>query len=582
MTNDNDRHKKNTKTLQGMYLPEPDSEAGKRREKIFRTLDAQPHHRAKMKEKHARSLATFRAQLESGAGYVADEKLRCFLGEYYNRLMQFGSSYLPASFEVGEAFFDFPKEFAGLLLLSEEDYLISFEDFLSYVTEPDSPLADIGDAYKLKDRLIYNINNIDHLGELLMQTGSGSSFTMQSASVVRRGDELAVLMSLGELPCTETQELISKSTEIKFNSNKPRLSPSAGNQTNKVYTNPVMLEGAPELLQVIAMCRFNIIERRLEARNLMREMEQGFFIVTDVREVYNQLSPEKQEDLIQSGNMQLDAVETVWEIAKTLVLFPAYLSARVSFLSSENKSTRLALTTKNSLKVKRSFEKALPSSRIIFKRISAIRIERQAISLTGRSYTPPLFQVPVAGFWRYFGDSTRQGHDEYGNSVFGKTWIKPHLRHKDKEEPTSKVVYIKSSLTYAKRLLEKYKSQAVQNLAAQEGHSTTGNEESLLSEDASFVYVFRCPAHGTDIYKVGYTDRDPELRARELSSSTASPVQFLVVQAWAVTNGRLAESSAHKALESMRLSSNREFFQSKYFLLRAALEMSIRPWLLES
>jgi len=41
--------------------------------------------------------------------------------------------------------------------------------------------------------------------------------------------------------------------------------------------------------------------------------------------------------------MQLDAVEVVWEIAKTLVLFPAYLSARVSVLSSENKSTRLAL-----------------------------------------------------------------------------------------------------------------------------------------------------------------------------------------------------------------------------------------------
>jgi len=66
MTNNNDRHKKNTKTLQGMYLPEPGSEAGKRLEKISRTLDARPHHKAKIKEMHARSLATFRAQLESG------------------------------------------------------------------------------------------------------------------------------------------------------------------------------------------------------------------------------------------------------------------------------------------------------------------------------------------------------------------------------------------------------------------------------------------------------------------------------------------------------------------------------------
>jgi len=91
----------------------------------------------------------------------------------------------------------------------------------------------------------------------------------------------------------------------------------------------------------------------------------------------------------------------------------------------------------------------------------------------------------------------------------------------------------------------------------------------------------RCHAHGRDIFKIGITDIVPEVRARELSAATATPTHFLVVQAWAVSEGARAESAAHEALERFRLADNREFFTAPYSELRKGVEAAISPWSLD-
>ena len=162
----------------------------------------------------------------------------------------------------------------------------------------------------------------------------------------------------------------------------------------------------------------------------------------------------------------------------------------------------------------------------------------------------------------------------------GKTWVKPHLRFADRPE-APKVVYIKSSLTYARRQLETYRMKMGRaELAANEHIETPANLEPIRGAAPGYLYVFRSPAHGRDIYKVGYTERDPEDRARELSSASGNPVPFLVVQAWAVVDGRAAEVAAHEALASSRLSSSREFFIGQYAFLRKRIEAAIDSWLI--
>ncbi|MDI7065824.1 GIY-YIG nuclease family protein, partial [Klebsiella pneumoniae] len=84
------------------------------------------------------------------------------------------------------------------------------------------------------------------------------------------------------------------------------------------------------------------------------------------------------------------------------------------------------------------------------------------------------------------------------------------------------------------------------------------------------------------LYKVGFTDRDPEIRARELSSTTATPSPFEVVRAWPVTEGLAAERAAHAALSTVRHSATREFFQAAFSDLQHVVEAAIRPWLLQT
>lgn len=577
--------------------PPPGSPAEKHQQALFSKLWKDPKHRKAVKEMHERAMGTLEAQQRSGAGYAADKALRHFQMEYNTRWLTQGTKSFPSSFEVGEAFFTTRREFAGLFLLPERDYLISFTDFLDFATASDTPTTDVEKAYSLDAGVIYNINSLDRPDDLLLETDTNSSFAFVAASMVRRGDELAMLLVLGEeRPPDEVERMSAEATWVRTNPNKPHL--KSIDLTDNV---PVYLPDS-SLLRTLALVRFNLKERRVESRQLMRELAKTFTVISD-----NELMFPKREDGSRPGVSpaeKLDALGSVWEVAKTLVLLPSYLAARIDVIRSEDHPTKLGSELRSSLKAARAVAQALPESRVLHRRIAAVRVVRAApLLLEGRSYRAPAFQVPVEGFWRYFTDPTRQGHDESGAPVVGKTWVRAHIRHKDKAAPEEpKVVYIKASLSVARQRLERFRRchGAVASAAAtssttdelsgeqrQRPSSTAasagaGSSVSAAVEQTAlagaYLYVMRCPAHGRDIFKVGFTDRDPDLRARELSSTTSAPTHFLVVQAWAVADGQLAEKAAHERLERYRLSGNREFFQAPYAQLRKDIEAAIAPW----
>ena len=60
----------------------------------------------------------------------------------------------------------------------------------------------------------------------------------------------------------------------------------------------------------------------------------------------------------------------------------------------------------------------------------------------------------------------------------------------------------------------------------------------------------RCPAMDNDIYKVGWTAKEPAQRAEELSRATGVPLFLVVVESWALENTRVAERLAHGALSA--------------------------------
>ena len=76
----------------------------------------------------------------------------------------------------------------------------------------------------------------------------------------------------------------------------------------------------------------------------------------------------------------------------------------------------------------------------------------------------------------------------------------------------------------------------------------------------SWVYILSNPTM-MGYYKIGYTNRTPEERAKELSRTTSTPLPFKVEWAFPCYRGDVLEKIVHKRLEGYRTSTQKEFFQ---------------------
>lgn len=82
-----------------------------------------------------------------------------------------------------------------------------------------------------------------------------------------------------------------------------------------------------------------------------------------------------------------------------------------------------------------------------------------------------------------------------------------------------------------------------------------------LTSQSGRIYILRCPAHDEDIYKIGYTRRTAQERARELSN-TSAPEDFFVVKEYRVLNAEGVEKRIHIALDKFRVNRSREYFRA--------------------
>jgi len=77
---------------------------------------------------------------------------------------------------------------------------------------------------------------------------------------------------------------------------------------------------------------------------------------------------------------------------------------------------------------------------------------------------------------------------------------------------------------------------------------------------SGYVYALINPA-ADGLVKIGKTTRDPEERAKELSSATGVPAPFIVVYSALFNDCSRAESYVHTILNDRRLSNSKEFFR---------------------
>jgi hypothetical protein len=560
---------------------------------IEELLRTNPKLRALAQQEMGKDRATFDAQQATGAGLLADEVLRYFQRDYENRVRVGGPSAMPTNHRIVGSFFNPRYAGAVYLLWPERDYLISFSDFLDFVTAGDSPTLDLGLGYTLTDNVIYNVTATDGAGALLLSTQGAASFGFRAASIRRLGDELVMLISVAEqLSAAELKQLEPRTlADHDIVPEKRALFDRTREQRQEFGPSRIVCIEGTDLLPSIALVRFNLNRRSVEGRCLLRDMGDRFDTLTDIFATLTGGPIDESSPAFMNMVGQLDDCDALWEMAKALTLIPAYLDARITVVRPEKRPTKIAQLPPSKI---REMEKAkvAQEQRLRFRTISAIRVERAASTdaISGRSFTPPRFQISVDGFWRELANPDQLGKDAEGLAVKGRTWVRAHVRFKDRPAPTEiKTVYIKASLSVARQRLEAYRRR----MAKKSGAPVPAQVESILPTASilasvaegsygAFVYVMRCHAHAEDLFKVGFTDRDPEVRAKELSASTSSPLPFIVLRAWAVSEGRAAEQAAHAALAAVRLSENREFFHTPFADLQALLEIAIKPWVLNT
>ncbi|WP_328872243.1 GIY-YIG nuclease family protein [Streptomyces sp. NBC_00287] len=78
-----------------------------------------------------------------------------------------------------------------------------------------------------------------------------------------------------------------------------------------------------------------------------------------------------------------------------------------------------------------------------------------------------------------------------------------------------------------------------------------------------FVYVLST-REAPEMLKIGYTDRDPLTRAKEINSATGVIIPWGVRGAWTVAQARRVEAEVHALLADYRVRSDREFFHMPF------------------
>jgi hypothetical protein len=76
----------------------------------------------------------------------------------------------------------------------------------------------------------------------------------------------------------------------------------------------------------------------------------------------------------------------------------------------------------------------------------------------------------------------------------------------------------------------------------------------------SWVYIMSNPSI-PDLYKIGYTNKDLEVRVKEVSRGTGVAMSFEVIWAFKCFDGEMLEYEVHKCLDKYRENSRREFFR---------------------
>ncbi len=469
----------------------------------------------------------------NGAGFSIDSLLREYALEYSSRSGQFGLWTMPISFNISEAFFGYVPPLGVFRLRDEQDHLCSFYDFMDWMTSPGREQPSASEVrHFLPEGQIFNITNLDRPQPTAITAGAYRFFP-SGLSLVRHGDEVAVLLLVGEEANIESESKALRSADEHGTPHKGKenIGPAPGHRLEAVK-----LAGTEDMWRAIAAFRTDISQATIQARLIAHDCGQYYRTLSDDPAMrYDSYGTEMLTDNeMKTFADRLRRFDVLFDFGMACIALPRYFSEHADEILVERHKTAYGMNGAKA-SVKTVCRYAPARDRLAFRNVEAYRPQAPAGQSDIVGFRAPELKFETRGYWRSLPPD-QVGTDKAGNAVTGKTWVIQTISWTQKDSVDSTVLF----------------AQRPDVPPAPKGN------------DPGAIYVMRSAIHPANVFKVGFTRRSPTERAAELTSNTGSPDGFHVMQTWTVENCSAVEAQIHRVLAPYRINSRREFFQAPY------------------
>lgn len=483
-----------------------------------------PHLRKEFQRTYSEAIKTWELQSANGIGLFMDTELRQYLSEFNHRSWNFGHRKMPLMFNIIEAFFDLDKRLNYWTLLDEEDYSISFFDFIDYYTSNDVEFNSNQLIESFEEDLIYNFNVNYDFKDISFKTTDGSEYVIAGVSLVRRGNEVTMLFNTGQIIDTEqiSKELIKTNAE-SIRKGKEMIKPA-----NDKVKEAVKLNDDKNLWKILIACRFDLESSTIEARYVAKDAGDSYIVLTDDVTGFmagGNWREDGDEELFKSLSEKIENYNSIFELAKACLLLPDYLEFYNDEINEQIYDTTVKSILRSPFK-NRQYKDV--NSRFKIRNRTLWILNRNNDLLSDRfTLRDENYKVETTGYWRKL-EENEMGTDKKGEAILHKTWV-----HRTESYYVAK----KDNLIVQKKKTIEFKTK-----------------------NAGYIYIMRNSNLEKNIYKIGLTSKETIERAKQLSN-TSIPDDFSVMREWAVKDCYLAEKRIHKLLETYRVDPRREFFK---------------------
>jgi len=486
-----------------------------------------------------KAAALISVQEVNGAGYQADSMLREYNLEYNGRVYGGTLHDMPESFNVIEAFNSFIPPSATFILRQESDHLFSLNEFIDYVTSSNFDDTDLSFLNDLKEGVCHSYNSVSPPLDLTFPINNSKEYCFSATSFIRFGNEISMLLVAGQI-CDlskKTEEIINNVNQREMFSHRAHIKQS---EELKALATPLDLDS--NLLKTLVLVRFDLETKTIDTRYIYEDWGNSYQGQTDDISAYiksnGELIDPKLEDLVKNMSKTMDESQALFNLCKTCLFLPKYFSDNEESVSIQRVPTDF-LEFRKKLKHRKIISLVDAEQKITYRDVYTL--EGSDKNYPDRSeFITPDFNVETTGFWKKLPVQSK-GVGKNGQVVYGRTWVTQTLSWQEVENKPQALTAVRSKVK-------------------------------IDGDNAGYIYVMRSAAHDKDIFKVGLTRRDTDVRAKELSRSTSSPDQFLVVEEWFVNDCVLAEKLIHSRLSEYRINPKREYFKARYNIIFSAVD----------